>query len=181
MQLISSDTNIWIDFAVIDKLYLPFLLPYTYIMHWDAVNKELLHPDGLKDKLLRSGLVGVELTTEEYLQAELYSKFTKLSVYDRTALAIAKCRKLCLLTGDKALRNVAEKESVTVMGTLGILDRLFGKNHITETEYDQCLHLLLANNGKVRLPEAEIKYRLSSPGKLYVRSSIEFSQKNITY
>ena len=46
MEYISSDTNVWIDFMAIDKLELPFLLPCTYIMSDDAVNDELLSPEG---------------------------------------------------------------------------------------------------------------------------------------
>ena len=39
MEFISSDTNVWIDFCTIDKLY----LPYTYIMNNDAIEDELLN------------------------------------------------------------------------------------------------------------------------------------------
>ena len=42
MVYISSDTNVWIDFVTIEKLELPFLLPYTYIMNHDAIDDELL-------------------------------------------------------------------------------------------------------------------------------------------
>ena len=33
MEYISSDTNVWIDFNIISRMNLPFLLPYTYIMY----------------------------------------------------------------------------------------------------------------------------------------------------
>lgn len=48
MDYISSDTNVWIDFSVIDRVSLPFRLPYTYIMNVDAIEDELLSPAGLK-------------------------------------------------------------------------------------------------------------------------------------
>ena len=37
MQLISSDTNVWLDFSVIDCLDYPFRLPFTYLMSEDAI------------------------------------------------------------------------------------------------------------------------------------------------
>ena len=42
MQYISSDTNVWLDFAIIERLELPFRLPCIYLMHGDAVHNELL-------------------------------------------------------------------------------------------------------------------------------------------
>lgn len=32
MEYVSSDTNVWLDFAVINRLEIPFRLPYTYIL-----------------------------------------------------------------------------------------------------------------------------------------------------
>lgn len=46
------------------------------------------------------------------------------------ALAIAKCRRIILLTGDWALRKAAKEEGVSVMGTIGILDRLYDGAYI---------------------------------------------------
>lgn len=105
----------------------------------------------------------VEITIDEFLLADEYGgKYKRLSVYDRIALAIAKCRKITLLTGDGILRNAARKESVEVMGTLGILDQLWDNDHISAEEYEMCLRSLLENNGgAVRLPEAEIRSRLT--------------------
>lgn len=51
MEYISSDTNIWIDFAIIEKLELPFKLPYIYLMDNDAIEDELLNFNGSKVRL----------------------------------------------------------------------------------------------------------------------------------
>ena len=163
MKFISSDTNIWIDFSAINKLDLPFRLPYTYIMNDDAIEDELLNPPYLKDNLLRLGLKKVELDFMELQLADSYGqKYKKLSIYDRIALAIAKNRKITLLTGDRRLRNAAKIESVEVIGTLGILDKLYISNLITDEEYDDCLTKLKEKNGKeVRLPMNEIEERLT--------------------
>ena len=162
MQFISSDTNVWIDFVSIQKLEIPFRLPYTYIMSRDAVEEELLSPPGLGQLLVSSGLVPVDITIEEFFLAEQYGfKYKKLSTHDRVALAIAKSRKITLLTGDGALRKAAHYEGVPFMGTIGNLDQLWEQQRITVDELRLCLQRLLDNNdGVVRLPETEIRSRL---------------------
>ena len=47
MEFISSDTNVWVDFASIDRLALPFKLPYVYLMYEEAISNELLQPEGI--------------------------------------------------------------------------------------------------------------------------------------
>ncbi len=162
MRFISSDTNIWIDFVTLQKTEIPFRLPYTYIMSCDAVDEELLSPPGLGQQLTSYGIVRVEITEEEFFLAEEYGyNYRKLSVHDRVALAIAKSRKITLLTGDRALRKAAQCEGVPFMGTLGILDQLWEQQLITADELKLCLQRLLNNNGgAVRLPETEILSRL---------------------
>lgn len=91
MEYISSDTNIWLDFAAIDRLALPFRLPYIYLMDIDAVEDELLNPPGIASELVEMGLQKTELTEEEFILAEEFAgKYTKPSLYDCIALAIAK-------------------------------------------------------------------------------------------
>lgn len=162
MEYVSSDTNVWIDFSIIERENLPFRLPYTYIMNTDAIEDELLSPVGLREKLLGHGLVAVEMTTEEFELAQGYGvMFPRLSVYDRIALAIAKARDIFLLTGDAALRKAAQSEQVEVKGTLGILDELVKGNHIDRNEYEHCLREMLNQNGRgIRLPKNEITLRL---------------------
>lgn len=98
MEFVSSDTNVWIDFQVIARLQLPFLLPYTYIMYTESIDSELLSPSGFREDLLEEGLVGVDITIEEFLLADsLGNIYPKLSIQDRIALAIAKQRNIVLL------------------------------------------------------------------------------------
>lgn len=162
MDYISSDTNVWIDFSVIDRIELPFRLPYTYIMNRDAIDDELLSPTGLRDELLKCGLVPVNITIEEFFMAQEFGKcYRRLSRYDRIALAISKSRRIILLTGDKALRLAAKSERVSVLGTIGILDQLLDGAFISKREYQYCLRELENHNGgRLRLPENEISSRL---------------------
>ena len=162
MEYISSDTNVWIDFATIDRLELPFRLPFTYLMNRDAVEDELLSPPNLGDTLIKLGLQATELTAEEFFLAEEYmGKYPKPSMYDCVALAIAKVRGIILLTGDGPLRKAAKEESVAVMGTIGVLDLLRKKELIDRDEYIGCLSALQeCNGGRIRLPEKELKDRI---------------------
>lgn len=168
MEYISSDTNVWVDFQAINRLELPFRLPYTYLMNNDAVHDELLSPPGMGDKLLELGLQETELTEEEfYLVEEYVGRFKRLSLYDCVALAIAKGREITLLTGDGALRKAAQKEGVMVIGTIGILDQLYENRYIEHGEYEYCIKALLKSNGKkVRLPEEELRLRIDGVGKV---------------
>lgn len=163
MQYISSDTNVWIDFSVIKKADIPFRLPYKFIMSRDAIDEEIISPPGLGETLVSFGLVPVEITIDEYYLADQYgSVYKKLSVYDRIALAIAKQRAITLLTGDAALRKAAKKEDVPVIGTLGIIDKLWEMQLITKQEYNYCLLSFLENNGKaIRLPKDELLLRIN--------------------
>lgn len=162
MELISSDTNIWIDFMAIHKLDLPFRLSYSYLMNTDAVEDELLSPQGIKEKLLEYGLIPTELTEEEFYYGMAISEIhPKLSQYDCAALAIAKMRNIVLMSGDAALRKVALSEGVAVTGTIGILDKLLETECVSPDEYKACILALLNANGReVRLPEAELAKRL---------------------
>lgn len=122
MKYISSDTNVWLDFAVIGRIDAPFQLPYTYIMNEDAIEDELLSSKGLRENLKKLGLKGVELTEEFYLAEEYNMRYRKPSLYDCVALTIAKVRGLTLMTGDGPLRKAAMAENVAVVGTIGVLD-----------------------------------------------------------
>ena len=162
MKLISSDTNVWIDFLTIDRLDLPFKLPLIYLMNHEAIYNELVEPKGLSKKLLDLGLQGTELFEEEFFLAEVYrQRYQKLSVFDSIALAIAKHRVIPLLTGDGALRKAAKKEGVEVIGTIKLLDMLFENQIVDQIEYVECLRLFLTHNGGfIRLPTEELLKRI---------------------
>ena len=114
------------------------------------------------DELKRLGLEGVELTIEELMYADgLADIYKKLSGYDRIALAIAKHRNIPLVTGDNALRKAAIKEDVQVIGTIGILDKLYEGGYINSIEYRYCLEGLLRHKER-RLPKEELEKRLKN-------------------
>ena len=76
--------------------------------------------------MLEAGLVGVDITIEEFSLADSWENiYPKLSIQDRIALAIAKQRNI-------VLRKAATKEGVSIMGTLGVLGRLYSVRKSTE-------------------------------------------------
>ena len=166
MEYICSDTNVWLDFSAVGRTHLPFRLPYTYIMNSDAIEDEVLSPEGLGRELVELGLQPVDITIEEFLYAEdLGRMYKQLSRYDRIALAIAKKRSIILLTGDKALRKAALTEGVSLMGTIGLLDQLWTEGRIEQEEYQGCLKAWLDQQtyGR-RLPKNELLERLRGLG-----------------
>lgn len=160
MEYISSDTNVWIDFHCINRLGLPFLLPYKYVMYYEQIDRELVTVN--KEEIIKNGLLAIDLTIEEFFLAEEYgNKYLALSKWDRIALAIAKTRNMKLLTGDMPLRKAALKENVMVLGTIGILDELYKLRLINKEELAYCLEALIEKNGCiVRLPLVELEKRL---------------------
>ncbi len=163
-EFISSDTNVWIDFHTIGAVQLPFKLPCTYLMWAEAVDDEVKSPGGLREDLLREGLIPIEITTDEFHLADDYTnRYAGISTYDAAALAIAKSREIVLMTGDRRLRRAAADEGVGVTGTIGVLDRLLDEGVVCESEYRICIgELLKVNGGVVRLPENELRKRLGN-------------------
>lgn len=161
MEYISSDTNVWLDFVAVDRIGLPFRLPFVYIMNNDAIEDELLTL-GLGPALRDLGLIGVDMAMEEFdLATEYGTRYPKLSVYDRIALSIARVRNITLLTGDGALRKAAQAEGVQYIGTIRILDLLYEGRLIDKSEYRYCLEELeRQNGGKVRLPKNALRSRI---------------------
>ncbi len=169
--MICSDTNVWIDFSAIGKLEYPFRLAFEYLIYQDIFDLELQQPETLQKDLLKYGVKVTEFTIEEFfLAAEINSKYPPLSSFDSAALAIAKCRNIPLLTGDKVLRKAAVAENVELIGTIKLCDLLYSQSKITQQEYVECLRLFLnEKSGRVRLPRNELEKRISNPDDYLVR------------
>ena len=62
---------------------------------------------------------------------------------------------------DNFLRISAEREGVSVFGTIGLLDIMYNNGYIEKNEYRDCLEGLLEHKER-RLPTAELQKRLDS-------------------
>jgi len=161
-MIFSSDTNIWIDFDTLGILAIPFKSTHVFHMSRDAIEDELLAPQGLNSTLCALGLKTVDFDLDEFYLAENYqSTYPRLSRYDALAMAIAKQRSWILLTGDAAMRAAAQREHIDFKGTLWLLDDLMDAGIIDRTQYRQILVDIQKFNGReIRLPKSEITQRL---------------------
>ncbi|MBR6902203.1 MAG: hypothetical protein IKN30_09140 [Synergistaceae bacterium] len=162
MGLISSDTNIWIDFYIVNRIEHPFLLNHEYYISSAAFTDELVAPKQLGEILVNYGLMQTDIKDEELsLALEYQETYKKLSTYDSFALALAKNRDWILLTGDKPLRDAAECENVECHGVIWIYDELLSSQKISLADYKETMGLLIAavKAGACRLPISELKRR----------------------
>lgn len=122
MQLLISDANILIDMEE-GRLIAPmFKLPYQFVIPDILFEEEL---EEAHQYLLKAGLQLGELDADAMRDvAGLTQRYNRTSRYDCFALALARARACPLLTGDKALRNAAEQEAVTVKGTLWLVEEM---------------------------------------------------------
>ena len=181
-MLISSDTNIWLDFSYIRKIEYPFLLDNSYylssIVYHDEIDDSVTFSNSIsntkrfaeirkcvkENKILITDVTAKELKLAiEYENYYRTPKITKaISLQDSIALAIAKERNWILLTGDSGLREAAKIEGVVCHGTLWIYDELINKHLISDDEYLTAMNLLLnaVIDKKRFLPTGEIIKRI---------------------
>lgn len=129
MQLLISDANILIDLEEGQLIDLMFQLPYQFSI------PDILFQEELEEAhwhLLELGLKLDELKSETMIYAmTLIQSYSKASRNDCFALALARQENCPLLTGDKALREAAEKEAIIVKGTLWLVEQMIYHQFIT--------------------------------------------------
>lgn len=118
---------------------------------------ELEAPDG--ESLIRYGLESVELSGEQVSAViALRADNRRVSVNDLFALVLARHQGVTLLTGDRRLRQLAERQQITVHGTLWILDEMVRLNTASPQLAGTGLTSMLASGS--RLPATECLRRL---------------------
>lgn len=132
MQLLISDANILIDMDDSGLLSSLFKLPYEFVTPDVLFEEELKenHPDlldlGLQIKSIESSFINYAFS--------LKSTHSKVSSNDCLVLSLAKQENCPLLTGDRRLVAVAQKEAVIVMGTLWVVEQMVIHEVITLDE-----------------------------------------------
>jgi rRNA-processing protein FCF1 len=150
------DTNVLIDFYRGEVLEALLALPFTFLVP-DVIVAELEVPDGRQ--LLARGLQSASLTGEQVaVVMDLASLYRAPSINDLFALVLARTRAAMLLTGDSALRELAESEGITVHGTLWLLDELVRLAILNPEQAAEGLARMLARGS--RLPERECRLRI---------------------
>jgi predicted nucleic acid-binding protein len=150
------DTNVLIDFHRGDLLEALFALPFTFLVP-DVIVAELEVPNG--QQLLAWGLESLSLTGEQVAAVVALAALHRApSINALFALVLARTRRATLLTGDKAVRRLAESEGIDVHGTLWLLDELVRLSIITAGQAADGLERMMAYGS--RLPEEECRLRM---------------------
>ena len=158
MQLLISDSNIFIDMEVSKLTQKMFELPYQFavpdILYYEELDEE-------HDNLLEYGLEMKKLSPESisYVDTTLY-QYSKIGFYDKLALATAKQEGCPLVTGDGALRKAGKNEAVIIFGTVWLIDELIIHSIITVDEAKEAYDLM-KENGR-RLPWKVIDERFDN-------------------
>lgn len=160
MRVLVSDTSVLIDLERGDLLESAFALPFEFAV------PDLLYKRELKDyngpKLRKLGLRVEELDGDGIERALDYrEQAPPLSLPDAFALSLAKTNGCTLLSGDKALRNLAESERVACHGVLWVLEEM----HTRGACEAKLLHTGLTtiqNHPRCRLPKREMTRLLAA-------------------
>lgn len=160
MIFLVNDANILIDLLKIDLLDSFFQLEHDFqvtdmafaeIQEENAADLSTFLENGL---LTRQGFAFEELLQIQFLEVENPA----LSIADCSCLYLSKKVSATLLTGDAALRRIAEQNNIAVHGILWVLDEIVAGGLISEKEAKDKLILLMGLN--LRLPANECRKRL---------------------
>ena len=158
-----ADTSVLVDLERGRVLERSFALPFRFKVPDLLFRNELLNRregPAFGERLLRLGLEVVELNGDEVSRAVLFGReHRSLSLPDTFALALAAGRKWTLLTGDAALRALAQCLRVTCHGVLWVLDRIHQEGVAAPEELVIGL-TKIRDHPRCRLPRDEIDKRL---------------------
>ena len=159
MKALVADTSVLIDLERGALLEAGFLLPFQLVVPDLLYERELKEHGG--DDLRRRGLMVEELDASGVLRALGYRrKQPALSLPDSFALALAADRGWTLLTGDRALRELANEENVDCHGVLWLLDRMLEASAASASKLCAGLEAISAHP-RCRLPKSETSRRLA--------------------
>ena len=162
MRLLISDANILIDMEAGALMQTLFQLPMQFGIP-DLLYYEEIEPGspGLEDLGLQVMEVSGDFVKYAAALPRQYNPMlpakhgAKPSHNDYLALALAKQESCTLLTGDANLRIVASKESVTIMGTIGLLCAMVENQLLTVDEALKALHKMKEGKRRLPWPDAE--------------------------
>ncbi len=151
------DASVLIDFFHSNILKVLFRLNAEWMIS-DLSILELIDPD--TQTLISLGLQVLELDGEDIKNIIMIGeKYPALTVSDRAHLVLSKRKSAVLITGDQHLRQAAEKEGITVHGTLWLLDEMVSRCLLTPKQAASALQEMI-NKGRY-LPAAECQKRIT--------------------
>ena len=160
--VVVSDTSVLIDLERGSLLEAAFRLPFSFAVPDLLYEQELKGRNGAE--LRELGLQIAELDGDGVAMALTYrNQAPALSLPDCFALTLAIRGDWTLLTGDSALRKLAEALRVDCHGLLWLLDEMLS----SRAAKPQALHRglsAISEHPRCRLPKAEVRQRLASFG-----------------
>lgn len=163
MDILVSDTSVIIDLERARLIEEIFSLPFRFVVPGALFEREMRDFGG--EKLVALGLEVWNLTGTQVQEAQRLRRLERrISVHDSYALALAKTEGAIVLTGDGALRVMAEAEGVRCHGVLWVFDQLEDKRLVASAELHEGLSRL-AVHPRCRLPHEEIDLRLARLSK----------------
>ncbi len=167
MRIVVSDTCCMIDLRKADLLEAFLDLPYQFVMPDTLFHDEWLCLSGEeKANLQKKGLEVKDLPGPSVLRAYLHrNEHNRLALNDCFALALAEdIDESILMSGDRALRRVADDAGIEVRGVLWIIDEL-ANNQVVDLQKLYDVLVIFRDDGNVYLPEEEITKRLRRIGR----------------
>ena len=158
MLVLVSDTSVIIDLDRGDLLEAAFSLDDDFVVPDLMFEREFDAEIG--ERLQRLGLRTESLDGPEVAHAARIGRADlRLSVADSFAFSLAFGRRWPLLTGDGALRALAEAEGLEVHGVLWVVDRIEAAGIRDHPTLHACLGKTAAHP-RCRLPKREVEQRL---------------------
>ena len=152
MLLVISDASVLIDIEHGDLTSAMFSLPWQFAVPDILFFEEL---SNRHEHLLEFGLICKVMDSKLISQAyDLRQKHLQTSVNDLLALTLARDQQCLLLTGDKALRQVASGLNIEVHGTLWLIDQMINYKKISVDTAKASFQSMRASGS--RLPWSEV-------------------------
>jgi hypothetical protein len=156
--LLVADTSIIIDLFRADIVEAAFRVPFSLTVPDLLYERELAGYEGTH--LVELDLQRHTVDAEGVLLAARCRESARLSLVDAFALALAKRLGAILLTGDRALRALAEREAVECHGLLWLFDMIEEAEALSARSLLAALERVAAHP-RCRLPRDEVRNRLA--------------------
>ena len=169
MRIIVSDTSCMIHLEKAALLNAVLALPYVFVMPDTLFEDEWLGLSASDKKMLcDNGLEIRELPGATVTRAAAhFNRHKRLTLNDCFALALAQdIDDSILLTGDSALRTVAERNGIEVHGVLWVTDELESHGIASPRKLYDALRLL-HDDPLVFLPDDEVQRRIRHLARLF--------------
>lgn len=159
IHLVIQDANIIIDLQNAGLLSTWFDLKIPTLTT-DLVELELQQGDqwkSIETHIVEKRIEVIEFSGIELKEIQILNNKYAVSIPDCSVLYLTAVRKARLITGDRRLRKVAEKNSIQCHGVLWVIDLLFERNAIDNATATKALEKIISLGS--RLPEKEVQLR----------------------